>query len=193
MINEQYDNLYLNEKKYWWSIGRRNLVIDFWKRFGPNSQDSKALELGCGTGAMLSFLSESSGIEHVFGIDNSQRAISYSLKSGLNGKLLLADSLYLPVKELSFDLVISVDMLEHCSDDVGIIGEMHRALKPQGLLLVTVPANQFLWSDHDVRLGHKRRYSAKELREKVAKAGFTVKNAVILTHSIFLFYLRSLF
>ena len=50
--------------------------------------------------------------------------------------------------------------------------EIHRALKPGGGLIMTVPRHMFLWSDVDVTAHHKRRYAGAELKEKVNDAGF---------------------
>ena len=66
--------------------------------------------------------------------------------------------------------VTALDVLEHLDDDVLALRELGRVVGPGGLVLVAVPAYQWAWSDHDVRLGHRRRYSRARLRA-VAEAG----------------------
>jgi hypothetical protein len=70
--------------------------------------------------------------------------------------------------------VTALDVLEHTDDDLLSLREMGRVIKPAGLLLITVPAYGFLWSEHDEALKHRRRYTAHELRNKLTVSGFEV-------------------
>jgi SAM-dependent methyltransferase len=85
------------------------------------------------------------------------------------------DATALGTREGAFDLVIALDMLEHVEDDAGAARELLRALRPGGCLLVTVPAYQWLWSSHDVALGHKRRYTRGRLERLLTAQGFEVR------------------
>lgn len=77
------------------------------------------------------------------------------------------------IDRLDADLVLLMDVLEHVEDDAGLLLE-YVAKVPAGCrFLVTVPAFQFLWSGHDVFLGHRRRYTLKQLEATVEKAGLT--------------------
>ena len=139
---------------------------------GPReSTDLKILDIGCGTGENINFLSR---FGKVTGIDISERAIKFCKKRRLeNVKIGKAEAL--PFKENGFDLVTMLDLLEHLKDDLLALREAFRVLKPRGRILITVPSYRFLWSGHDEALHHQRRYSKKELEEKVKKAGFKVK------------------
>ena len=64
----------------------------------------------------------------------------------------------------SVDLVLLLDILEHIKDDQGFILKVFQKLKPDGYALISVPAMQSLYSNHDRRLGHFRRYSKKQLQ-----------------------------
>ena len=72
----------------------------------------------------------------------------------------------------AFDVVVCLDVLEHIEDDFLALREMFRVCRPGGYLLLTVPAYHFLWSEHDVALGHYRRYSRSRLLRAVVEAGF---------------------
>jgi SAM-dependent methyltransferase len=72
------------------------------------------------------------------------------------------------------DLISALDVLEHMDDDMRALEEFHRVLRPEGFLLVTVPAYRFLWSEHDEALMHRRRYVASELHVKLTRSGFRV-------------------
>jgi 2-polyprenyl-3-methyl-5-hydroxy-6-metoxy-1,4-benzoquinol methylase len=69
------------------------------------------------------------------------------------------------------------DVVEHLEDPSDLLGEVARVLSPEGTLVVTVPAYQWLWSAEDEALGHFRRYSTKTLRRALVQSQFTVLSA----------------
>jgi len=71
----------------------------------------------------------------------------------------------------AYDVVLLLDVIEHLDDDVAGLRAARRCLRDEGLLVVAVPAYPSLWSAHDVALGHRRRYTAIELRRVVELAG----------------------
>ncbi|MFL6850075.1 MAG: class I SAM-dependent methyltransferase, partial [Sphingomicrobium sp.] len=74
-----------------------------------------------------------------------------------------------------FDLVALLDVLEHVPDDRSGLMAIRERLKPGGKLLVTVPANKWMWSAHDVAHHHFRRYAKGELQRLLTGAGFEVQ------------------
>lgn len=68
----------------------------------------------------------------------------------------------------------ALDVVEHAQDDLEIIAEARRVLRPNGTLLVTVPAYQFLWGRHDAFAHHFRRYRAGEVRRLLEGRGLRV-------------------
>jgi SAM-dependent methyltransferase len=88
---------------------------------------------------------------------------------------VLADAEALPIASESVGVVLALDLLEHIEDDAAACREFARVLRPEGLLLVTVPACPWLWSEHDEALDHLRRYRASRLRRVLAGAGFRVE------------------
>ena len=77
----------------------------------------------------------------------------------------------LPFRDGTFDVVTAFDVIEHCEDEEAALAEVLRVLKPGGLLLLSVPAYQWAWTDFDVRNGHYRRYTRERARAAVARAG----------------------
>ncbi len=94
------------------------------------------------------------------------------------------DVMALPFRN-EFDVVGLFDVLEHIDDDTGALREISQVVKQRGMLLITVPAHQFLWSYFDLSSNHKRRYRKAELQVKMEQAGFTVKK--ISYYMFFLF------
>lgn len=67
------------------------------------------------------------------------------------------------------------DVIEHIADPHPELSEALRVLEPGGLLLVTVPAFQWLWSDEDEFAGHHRRYTRSSLRRELEAVGFVAE------------------
>src|SRR5207244_3071700 len=78
-----------------------------------------------------------------------------------------------------------LDVLEHTDDDLHALREIHRVVKQNGLLLITVPAYGFLWSEHDEALKHRRRYTAHELRNKLVLTGYDVVRTSYFISTLF--------
>jgi SAM-dependent methyltransferase len=114
--------------------------------------------LGCGTGM---FLERQGDRRRTFGLDFSPRALAFTRRRGLS-RLVCGDSQRLPIKSGSFDAVTAFDLIEHVERDDLLVAEVHRILRPGGILLSTVPVHPSLWSEHDRALHHKRRYRRRE-------------------------------
>lgn len=164
----------LNLDGWWWSRGRRALVKALVSRYADGAHGRKVLEIGCGTGAIMKELESLAAT--VCGLDISPAALRYCRQRGIES-VCVADAASLPYQDNRFDLVVGVDVLEHVEDDAGALREIYRVCRPGSLLIVTVPAFQFLWSRRDEQHHHRRRYTLSQFRERVAAAGFIVKRA----------------
>jgi SAM-dependent methyltransferase len=96
---------------------------------------------------------------------------------------LLPDGL--PAFEAAFDLVAAFDVIEHVDQDQASLAALGQLLKPGGRLIATVPANQWMWSDHDVRHHHKRRYTLEGFRAVVQGAGLEVRKSSYFNSLLF--------
>ena len=160
------------EREHWWFRAKRELAVQELRRAG--TRDGAAADVGCGTGASAAAL-RALGFHPLIGIDPSSYAIGLAHKGDGNTPFVVARAEALPLKTGSSGCVLCMDVLEHMADDVATLGELGRVVRPGSTLLLTVPAYGWAWSDHDVTLGHHRRYTARTLRRRVRAAGFIVR------------------
>ncbi len=160
------------EERYWWHVGRRDLIRRFLARYVAPAGPARILDLGCGTGRNLELLAE---FGEVRGVEPAGPALEHCRARGLGEDVVVPGSASaIPFPDASFDLVTAFDVLEHLDDDRAGLAEIRRVLRPGGRLLLTVPAYRFLWSVHDEALGHRRRYVASEVHALLNGAGFSV-------------------
>jgi SAM-dependent methyltransferase len=134
--------------------------------------EAAILDAGCGTGGLIRRLASRRGWK-LTGVDLSSLAIELARKRcDTNADLREGSITALPFENDAFDAVVSADVLYQLEDDWAALRELHRVLRPEGVLVVNVPAYQWLWSYHDEAVRGRRRYGHGELREKMARAGF---------------------
>jgi SAM-dependent methyltransferase len=161
------------ETRHFWFRGTRKVILEQLRRaLGPRLSGAHVLDLGCGTGYTLSLLPED---VHAVGLDMSRAAISYARTRAPRAELVQGSAYELPFDDASFDAVLALDVLEHLEEDTRALSEIQRVLAPNGVLIATVPAFAFLWSDHDEALDHQRRYRLDELTARVRDAGLGVE------------------
>jgi SAM-dependent methyltransferase len=165
---------------HWWYRARRQILASEISRMGLPAKAS-ILEAGCGPGgnlAMLAQFGDVAAIEPYLPAKHVAEALHIAdvRSAGLPG--------ILPFDQ-KFDLVVALDVIEHVEQDAAGIQSLRAALKPEAQLLITVPAYQWLWSEHDVRNHHFRRYTRSSLRALVEDAGFAVQRASYFNSHLF--------
>src|SRR5882672_23781 len=172
------------EDQHWWYVGRRRIIASWvegvCREIGKRRP--RILDVGCGTGANLQMLSQFGVAE---GVDISSEALEFCRARGLS-KVKQGAAETLPYEDASFDLVTGLDVVEHLDDDVIGLAEMRRVLRPRGRTLLFVPAFMFLWGVQDDISHHRRRYTVKELEQKLRDAGLTIERMTYANLSFFL-------
>lgn len=169
MAPEKYEVMAATEREHWWFRAKRALVLQESAAAGVDP-DGLAVDVGCGTGAVLGALATRH--PRVVGTDLSLLAAARAAAIvGREAGPVLARAEALPLRNGAATLLTSLDVLEHLDDDVAVLGELARVVRPGGVLVLAVPAYEWAWSDHDVALGHRRRYTAPRLRRVVEDAG----------------------
>ncbi len=167
-----YQNHFQIQKKHWWFVTKKKIVLDLIMKYLPNRSNQKILDIGCGTGLMLESLKD---IGQTFGMDMDDDAISFS-KEIFNGpveKGMLPNGIAYPNEQ--FSLIILLDVIEHVDDPIASLKAIRGRLLEGGKAIITVPAFMFLWSGHDDRNLHKLRYNLPQLRSQLLEAGFTIE------------------
>lgn len=173
MKESSYELMYKLEETHWWFVGRRQIVRRVVTELlgGKAPTKSRTLDVGCGTGGNLEMLRRLSTAE---GVDISEDALRFCRERGLSS-VQNAPAEQLPFEDEVYDLITSLDVLEHTDDDLTCLREMRRVLRPGGHIVLFVPAFMFLWSAKDVFVHHRRRYTTASLRLQVERAGFEIE------------------
>ena len=114
----------------------------------------------------------------------SEAALGYAVDKGL-GPVGIADVRALPARSNSFDLVLATDVIEHVDDDRSAVQELARVVGANGVVLITVPAFQTLWSRHDEVAHHKRRYRRTAVVDLIAASGLELEECYYFNFLLF--------
>jgi SAM-dependent methyltransferase len=174
------------EDRHWWYRGRRTVLDGVIAELGLPA-DPRILDAGCGSGR---FMVELAKLGAVTGVELSDTSVNLARERQL-GEVVEGSVLEMPFPESSFDLAVSLDVIEHLEDDLAALRELRRTVVPGGALLVTVPAYQWLWSGHDEINHHHRRYTRRSLQRVAEQAGWrqvrtTYFNSLLLPVAILL-------
>jgi SAM-dependent methyltransferase len=159
------------ESSNFWFRSRNQLIVEMLRLYFPTA--GNFLEIGCGTGYVLSGISCAFPRLHLYGSELFCAGLHFARQRLPQATLYQMDARAIPFAE-EFDAIGIFDVLEHIADDGQVLQEVHRALRPGGGLLLTVPQHPWLWSRADVRACHVRRYRAGALRRRLEAAGFEI-------------------
>jgi SAM-dependent methyltransferase len=167
-----FDRMAELDSRHWWFVARRRILSELIEREVPLPADARILEIGCGTGHNFEMLGRFGRVEAIE-VDDEARALSSSRLGREVGSSPLPE---LPgIADGSYHLIALLDVLEHIEEDRASLASIKRKLAPNGRVLLTVPANQWMWSAHDAAHHHHRRYSKAGLRQVIEEAGLKVE------------------
>ncbi len=159
------------EENNFWFRARNELIIWALRKYFPAIDNM--LEVGCGTGFVLSGIEQSFPDVELCGCEIYSEGIRYAAERTGDCTLFQMDARRMPFAE-EFDVIGAFDVLEHIDEDELVLSQMYQAIRNNGGIILTVPQHAFLWSQADEHARHARRYNAKDLIRKVQAAGFTV-------------------
>ena len=167
-----FERMAEQDQHHWWFVARRRILADVVRRVVQPPKRARVLEVGCGTGHNLAMLGEFGKLDAC-----ELDAIARGMASDRLGRPVLVARLpdLSMFKAGSYDLIALLDVLEHVPDDLGSLKAIRGLLKPGGALVLTVPANKWMWSAHDVAHHHFRRYTKSELARLFRQAGYDIR------------------
>ena len=154
---------------HWWYRGRRRIVSTELAALDLPA-GARLLDAGCGSGQTLELLK---AFGEPTGVDPDPDSVAIAQARGHDAAIgALPD---LPFHDDTFAACTCLDVLEHLRDDEAALRELARVTVPAGALLVTVPAYEALWSEHDEANEHLRRYRARTLKPLALRTGWRVQ------------------
>jgi len=147
-----------NESKHWWFKARREILNKQIKKYSTKKKMS-ILDFGSGSGTNINMLSKYGEVD-VYEKDN--KTTNYLKKKFTRNGIKIIKKCFSKKK---YDLILAADVIEHIKNDKKIINNLNKILKKNGLIVVTVPAYQFLFSKKDQALKHFRRYNRNSLKK----------------------------
>jgi len=171
MDYRDFQKLNQTGQEHFWYKARRILINDLLNLALPvRDPNRKIIEIGCGTGIQLPLLTQFGTVE---GLDIVPESIELVKKSGWPARVF--DIATEPLEKNSTEVIACFDVLEHIKDDASALKKIFEALKPNGILLFSVPACPWLFGPHDRAASHYRRYSKKEIIAKIKASGLTLQ------------------
>ncbi|HEX3559074.1 MAG TPA: methyltransferase domain-containing protein [Pyrinomonadaceae bacterium] len=168
---DYFSSLVRLEAGNFWFRSRNRLLVWALQRYFPQAQNF--MEIGCGTGFVLSGIKEAFPELSLFGSEVFTAGLCFAAGRLPGVELFQMDARDIPFEE-EFDVIGAFDVLEHIKEDEEVLSQMYQATRKAGGILLTVPQHAFLWSQTDEYARHVRRYSARELKNKCERAGFSV-------------------
>jgi len=169
------------EAGHFWFRARNALIVWALGKYG--ARVSSFMEIGCGTGFVLQGIASHFPKMHLVGSEIYLEGIAFAAKRIPGAEFMQMDAQNIPFVD-EFNAIGAFDVLEHIDEDEVVLEQMFRALRPDGLLLLTVPQHRWLWSRVDDAACHVRRYTAYDLHEKLAHAGFYVVRSTSFVASL---------
>lgn len=167
-----FDRMAELDQYHWWFLARRRILDKLLERVVRPPANARLLEIGCGTGHNLAMLGRFGALE-ACEMDAGARDLSTARLGKQVGASFLPDLKAYPADH--FDVIALLDVLEHVPEDRPALEAIVGRLKPGGALLLTVPANPWMWSAHDVAHHHHRRYTRRGLVRLARDTGYEIE------------------
>jgi len=168
------------EGDHFWFAPRDRLIRRLFSRIAPPA--ARVMDLGCGTGRFLAGLQP--GAAGCAGVEAFEDSVRAAVARRTGADLVRGDVCAVPLADASFDVVVSMDVLEHV-DPALFLAEARRLARPGGRLLLSVPADPLLWSEADRVAGHRCRYTLPLIAGELESQGWRLRG---YTHYQFLLY-----
>lgn len=164
---EQYDIMARAEDRHWWYLGLRDALQTCLTQSRVHLPPNPVvLDVGCGTGGNLRFLSTLLQPAYLAGFDLNERALQYARCKCPEADIYINDIRHPRLHRDNFDLIVICDVLytSGIANSYSGLQTLVNALSPGGVLIVHVPAFNWLVSAHDAAVHTIERYRVAQLR-----------------------------
>jgi len=175
-------------RRHPWEIVRSEFILHNLKNiYKNNTKPSSVLDIGSGDAYISKAILDYFPGTKVVSVDTGYESCFTS------GRHQVANSLD-HIANDKFAVILLLDILEHVKDDQKFLKDIiHRFSYQETFFLITVPLHPFIFSNHDINLGHKRRYTYSELLAKAKSAGLRICYSRYLFSGLLLFRILQLF
>lgn len=183
MKQGEYRNMADFDHTHWYFLGMKRIMISILDMVYKGKSNLKILDAGAGTGWFTETLSK---YGDVTALDISEEALRFCRERGIKN-IIQADVAKIPAFDNTFDLIICSEVLYHkyVKDDLVVLKEFYRVLKPGGRLLVKVPAHSYLWGVHDTVNLTRQRYEPQDLERIFLNSGFVIERMTYANFFLF--------
>ena len=172
MEKRPYEDYRQLEEIHWWYVGRQKILSQLFQQEIVPRHNERALDIGCGTGFCTRIVATVA--DAVWCVEMADEMIEM-LKHKITNVHIIQGLWPDVTVDQTFSLVTLFDSLEHIEDERAALKKIESVLEPGGVVVMTVPAFPFLWSEHDVISGHKRRYTKGSMEAAIgASTGLTI-------------------
>ena len=158
-------------ERSFWPQARSALLAWSIRRYAPSTRS--LLEIGCGSGGVLAAFEREFPAMQLVGAEALIEGLRMARTKVRRTTLLQFDARDIPFDD-HFDAVGAFDVIEHIRDDDEVMRSMTQAIRPGGVLMLTVPQHPWLFGPADVYAKHQRRYTAAGLRMQVERLGLSI-------------------
>jgi SAM-dependent methyltransferase len=172
MDRAEYLKMHAVEERMWWYRGCHANLLTLFRRCAAMSA-LPVLDAGCGTGGFLRKLRAAVPGNLALGMDIEPDAVAFARQKS-EAALCVGSINDLPFATGSLGAVFSADVLYHREvDERRALADLHRCLAPGGVLVLNLPAYDWMMSAHDRAVHAARRYTGARLKARLREAGFT--------------------
>jgi len=173
METSEYKIMFEAEERHWWYVSLHSLILHFIAEERKSKDHLKILDAGCGTGRLCQLMAPFGAVH---GCDVSDDAVSFCKKRYLPS-IFKADLNTVLLGENRYDVITSIDVLYHrgIENEERVLKKFFDALLPGGMLILQVPAYEFLRSSHDAAVHTRKRYTTLSLVKLLRSSGFAVQ------------------
>jgi SAM-dependent methyltransferase len=183
---QEYTAMARLESTLWWFRSLHDKVINAIGQLGERNVKGTLLDAGCGTGGLLAQLELAYPSWSFYGLDSSGYALDFAKKKS-RSTISQGSVTNMPYSSTYFDVVVSLDVMYHRQvDPQHMLVECARILRPGGLLILNLPAYEWLRSYHDEHVQTARRYTLSSLATTLAGHPFRRLYATYWNAALFL-------